>query len=145
MGGGRVHKHMFQGKHRRSEGAQACKPSAHADVPETPSNSLQRRASPLPTPPPNPLRRLWPASHPSIHLAIDSDELTSDPSALLPHDSSASVQNPPDPLFAHLCNHPPPHTSIDIRCADAGHVSDRSAAQSLGGNCQFGLVWLVLL
>lgn len=112
-------------------------------------NSLELPPAPCvtaaPPPSPNPLRRLCPASHPSIHLAIDSDELTSDPSALLPHDSSASVQNPLDPLFAHLCKHPPPHTSIDIRCADTGHVSDRSAAQSLGGNCQFGLVWFGLL
>lgn len=95
--GGKVHKHMFQGKHRRSEVAQACKFSAHADAPETPSNLLRRRAST--PPPPNPLRRLCPAYQPSIHLAIDLDELTSDPFALLPHDSSASAQNPLDPLF----------------------------------------------
>lgn len=70
-----------------------------------------------------PRRRIYLASHPSIHLAIDSDELTSDPLHPCPM-TALPLSKPPDP-FTHLCNqHPPPQTSIDIRSADTEHVSN---------------------
>lgn len=95
--------------------ASTCNRTAHTNSLDSPSNSLQLYSSPLALHH-QPFGGIYLPIHPSIHLAIDFDQLTSDPSDLCPMTAMPLAET--HPPYPHLCNqHPPPHTFIYIRYA----------------------------
>lgn len=91
--------------------ASTCNRTAHTKTLDSPSNSLQLYSSPLALHH-QPFGGIYLPIHPSIHLAIDFDQLTSDPSDLCPMTAMPLAET--HPPYPHLCNQHPPPTHLHI-------------------------------
>lgn len=116
--------------------------TAHTNTFDSPSNSLQLRSSPFALHH-QPFGGIYLPMHPSIHLAIDFDQLTSDPSDLCPMTAMPLLKATPPPPHTHtyVINIHPPHTFIYCILYQVLYTVSERLLQGVGSHVWLPWIW----